>query len=123
MLSIFQLFYRNNGRLPLTNGLLVVPNGSVPKGEEKINLKRPYEMSRDTHSHGLVDSIQFLGVLGILFGVGIKAPKDARTELYKNLSNSTLSGANEFSFEYFSDLTSAVSFKIKKSTLANRRRR
>ena len=113
MLSIFQLFYHNNGRLPLTNGLLVVPNGSVPKGEEKINLKSLDKMFRDTHSHGLVDSIQFLGILGILFGVGITALKDAITELYKNLSNSTLSGANEFSFEYFSDLTSAVSFKIK----------
>ena len=112
MLSIFQLFY-HNGRLPLTNGLLVVPNGSVPKGEEKINLKSLDEMFRDTHSHGLVDSIQFLGILGILFGVGITALKDAITELYKNLSNSTLSGANEFCFEYFSDLTSAVSFKIK----------
>ena len=44
------------------------------------------------------------------------------TELYKNLSYCTLSGASEFSLEYLSDLTSALSFKIKKSTLANRGR-
>ena len=38
LLTIFQKFYLN-GRLPLTNGLLVVPNGKVPEGSEKINLK------------------------------------------------------------------------------------
>ena len=37
--STFQLFYHNNGRLPLTNGLLIVPDSEVPEGEEKISLK------------------------------------------------------------------------------------
>ena len=39
LLSTFQLFYHNNGRLPLTNGLLIVPDGEVPEEEEKINFK------------------------------------------------------------------------------------
>ena len=43
-----------------------VPDGDVPKGEEKINLKNLYEMLRDTYSHGLV-FLQFLGVFGTVF--------------------------------------------------------
>ena len=39
LLSTFQLFYHNNGRLPLTNGLLIVPDSEVPEGEEEISLK------------------------------------------------------------------------------------
>ena len=39
LLSTFKLFYHNNDRLPLTNGLLIVPDSEVPEGEEKINLK------------------------------------------------------------------------------------
>ena len=39
LLSTFQLFYHNNGRLPLTNGFLIVPDSEVPEGEEKISLK------------------------------------------------------------------------------------
>ena len=44
LLSTFQLCYHNNGRLPLTNGVLIAPYGEVPEGEEKINLKNLYEM-------------------------------------------------------------------------------
>ena len=36
LLSIMQLFYYLNGRLPLTNGLLIVPDGEVPDGEKII---------------------------------------------------------------------------------------
>ena len=39
LLSTFQLFYHSNGRLPLTNELLIVPDSEVPEGEEKISLK------------------------------------------------------------------------------------
>ena len=83
--SIFQLIYYLNGRLPLTNGLLVVPDDEVPDGKQKINLKHLYEMFKDTNSHGLV-SLQFLGALGIFFGFNISVPKNAIAELYKNLS-------------------------------------
>ena len=85
LLSFFQLFYYLNGRLPLTNGLLVVPDSEMPNGKEKINQKNLYEMFNYTNSHGLV-SLQFLGALGIFFGFNISVPKNAFTELYKNLS-------------------------------------
>ena len=121
LLSIMQLFYYLNGRLPLTNGLLIVPDGEVPDGEEKINLKNLYEMFKDTPSHGLV-SLQFLSALGIFFGLDMNIPKIAITELYRNLSYETLSGARDFSFDSVSDLTSGISFKIKGLTLSNRDR-
>ena len=54
LLTIFQMFYYLNGRLPLTNGLLVVSNGEVPEGSEKINLKTLYEMFKDTHSQARI---------------------------------------------------------------------
>ena len=49
LLTIFQMFYCFNGRLPLTNGLLIVPVGEVPKSTKKINLKHLYEMFKDTN--------------------------------------------------------------------------
>ena len=39
MLSNFQLFCYNTGRFPLSNKLIIVPDGDVPDGEEKINMK------------------------------------------------------------------------------------
>ena len=72
LLSTFQLFYHNNGRLPLTNELLIVSDGEVLEGDKKINLKNLYEMLQYTKSHGLV-SMQFLGILGIFFGAGVKS--------------------------------------------------
>ena len=54
LLTIFQIFYYLNGRLPFTNGLIIVLDGEVPEGMGKINLKNLYSMFRDTKSHGLV---------------------------------------------------------------------
>ena len=112
MFSNFQLFYYLNGRLPLTNSLLTVSDGEAPDGTDKINLKNLYEMFRDTNSHGLV-SLQFLDALGIFFGLDTFVPKNAITELYKNLSYETLSGARNFEFNAISDLLSGLSFMIK----------
>ena len=73
LLSAFQLFCYLNGRLPLTNVLLVVllvPDSEVSNGKVKESLKSLYEMFKDTNSHGLV-SHQFLGALGIFFGLNI----------------------------------------------------
>ena len=64
LLTIFQIFYYLNGRLPFTNGLIIVPDGEVPEGMEKINLKNLYSMFRDTKSHGLV-SLRFPFSFGI----------------------------------------------------------
>ena len=61
-MNIFQTFYQLNGRLPLSNGLLVIPDGDPPPGEDRVNMKSLYEMFRHTNSHGLV-SLPFLGTL------------------------------------------------------------
>ena len=118
LLTIFQMFYYFNGRLPLINGLLIVPDGETPEGTEKMNLKLLYEMFKDTKSHGLV-SIQFLCALGKFFGLHISIPTYEITELYKNLSYETLSGERDLEFEAISDLIDEMSFKIKNSTLSN----
>ena len=68
------MFYYFNGRLPLTNVLLIVPDSEKPKGREKINLKLLYKMFKDMKFHGLV-YIQFPCALGIFFGLHISIPK------------------------------------------------
>ena len=116
------MFYYFNGRLPLTNGLLIVPDGGTHERTERINLKLLYEMFKDMKSHGLV-SIQFLCVLGIFFGLQISIQKYAITELYKNLSYESLSDERDLEFEAISDLIGETSFKIKNSTLSNIKRK
>ena len=110
------MFYYFNGRLPLTNGLLIVPDGEVPEGTKKINLKLLYKMFKDTESHGLV-SIQLLCSLGIFFRINISILKYALSDLYKNFFYETLSGARNLEFEAISDLIGKLSFEIKNSTL------
>ena len=104
--------------------MIIVPDGEVPEGEEKKDLESLYEIFRKTRSHGFV-SIQFLGVLGIFFGAGVKESRNAITELYKNLLYSTLSRGSDFNFNFdaISEFIGTLSFSIKKSTLANRDRK
>ena len=54
LMNIFQNFYSLTGRLPLSNGLLIVPDGDAPPGEDKINLKQLYNLFKHAKSHGLV---------------------------------------------------------------------
>ena len=68
LLTVFQMFYYLNRRFPLTNDLLIVADGVVPEGEEKINLKQLYEMFKDTNPHGLV-FLQFLCALEYFLGL------------------------------------------------------
>ena len=119
-MTVFQIFYYLNGRFPLTNGLLIVPDGEMPEGKEKINLKQLYEMFKDRNSHRLV-SLQFLCALGVFSEADKSVPKSAITELYKNLSYKTLSGARYLDFQAVSDLILEVNFQIKRSTLLNRK--
>ena len=65
------MFYDYSSRLPLTYGLLVVPDGEIPPGSEKISLKSLYEMFKGTKSHGLV-FLYFLSALSIYFGRDIR---------------------------------------------------
>ena len=48
LLTIFQVFYYLHRRLSFTNGLIIVPDGEVPEGMNKINLKNLYSIFRDT---------------------------------------------------------------------------
>ena len=61
-MTIFQTFYQLTGRLSLSNGLLVIPDGDPPPGEDRVNMKSMYEIFRHTNSHGLV-SLPFLGLI------------------------------------------------------------
>ena len=110
--TVFQMIYNLNERFPLTNALLIVTDGEVLEGEEQINLKPNKlktiaETFKDTNSHGLV-SLQFLCELGIYLGVDKSLSKCAITELYKNLSHETLSGARDLDFQAVPDLISGV---------------
>ena len=62
LMNIFQNFYSLNGRLPLSNGLLVVPDSESASGENKINMKQLYDLFKNTNSHCLV-SLPFLGLI------------------------------------------------------------
>ena len=120
-MTIFQTFYQLTGRLPLSNGLLVIPDGKPPPGEDRVNMKSLYEMFKHTNFHGLV-SLPFLGLIQYYLEKNdFSLIKNALTELYSNLSYITLSGAREFDFNALSDLTAKLSFLLKHATLKNMR--
>ena len=122
LLNIFQTFYYTTGRLPLSKGLLIIPDGDAPAGEDKVNMKNLYDMFRHTYSHGLV-SLPFLGVIHYYFDATDRhLIKNALTELYGNLYYITLSGARNFEFENVSDLTARISFLIKSESKHNIKR-
>ena len=55
ILKLFQLFCYFNRRLPLTNGLLPIPDGETRDGSKKISLKNLYEISRASFRPIFVD--------------------------------------------------------------------
>ena len=123
LLNIFQDFYMATGRLPTFNGLLVVPDREAPLSENKINMKQLYDSFKNTGSHGLV-SLPFLGLLLHFFkDSDLRFIKNAITELYKNLSYMSLSGARDFEFNAVSNLIAHLSFLIKKDNLKNKKMR
>ena len=119
LLNIFQTFYIT-GRLLLANGLLIIPDGDAPAGEDKVNRKSLYGMFRHTYSHSLV-SLPFLGVIHYFDATNQRLIKNAVTELYRNLSYITLSGARDFEFNHVSDLIARISFLIKSASKENTR--
>ena len=122
MLKIFQDFYSLTGRLPLSNSLLVVPDGDAPP-DEKLNMKQLYDLFKNTDSHGIVP-LPFLELIQFYLEENdLTQTKNAISELYYNLSNSTLSDARDFKFEEVSDLTARLSILLKHATLGNRRLR
>ena len=73
-------------------------------------------MFRHAKSHGLV-SVPFLGAIHNYFnGKEFHQIKNALTELYKNLSYATSSGARTFEFDAISKLIGKVIFLIEGST-------
>ena len=122
MLKIFQDFYSLTGRLPLSNSLLVVPDGDAPP-EEKLNMRHLYDLFKNTNSHGIV-SLPFLGLIQFYLEENDNTLiKSSISELYYNLSYMTLSGARDFKFEAVSDLTARLSILLKHATLGNKRLR
>ena len=101
-MTIFQTFYQITGRLPLSNGLLIIPDGDAPPGEDRVNMKNLYELFRHTNSHGLV-SLPFLGLIQYYLEKSDHSLiKSTLTELYSNLSYITLQWCKRFQV---SDLT------------------
>ena len=112
--TIFQTFYQLADRLPLSNGLLVIPDGDPPPEEDRVNIKSLYEMFRHANSHGLI-SLPFLGLMQYYLQKNDHSlTKNALTELYSSLLHITLSGARDFRFEAMSDLIAKLSFLLKK---------
>ena len=86
LMKIFQDFYSLTRRLPLSNGLLVVPDSEAPPGENKINMKQLYELFKNTNSHGIV-SLPFLVLIQYYLQKNNHSLiRNATTELYSNLS-------------------------------------
>ena len=124
LLNIFQDFYTATGRLPTFNELLIVPDEEAQPGENKINMKQLYDLFKNTDSHRLV-FLPFLGLLLHFFesSQDLQYIQDATTELYKNLSYMTLSGARNLEFDAVSDFIARLSFIIKGNTVINLKQR
>ena len=119
LLNVFQTFYHTTGRLPLSNELLIVPDGDAPAEEDRANMKSLYDMFRHKYLHGLV-SLPFLGAIHYYFdATDQRLIKNALTELYRNLSYITLSGDRDFEFNNVSDLIARISFLIKSASMQN----
>ena len=119
-MTIFQTFYQITEQLPLSNGLLIVPDGDAPPGVDRVNMKNLYELFKQTNSHGLV-SLPFLGLIQYYLEESDHSLiKNALTELYSNLSYIMLIGATDFRFEAVSDLIWKLEFLLKRATLRNK---
>ena len=110
------------GKLPLSNSHLVVPDGDAPP-DEKLNTKQLYDLFKSTDFPGIF-SLPFLGLIQFYLEENHQIlTKNAISELYYNLSFSTLSGARDFKFERVSDLTARLSILLKHATLENQKLR
>ena len=120
LFKIFQDFYTITGRLPLSNSLLVRPDGDAPP-DEKVNTRQLYDLYKNTKSHGIV-SLPFLGLIQYYLEENDQSLiKNATSELYYDLGYSTLSGARDFNFDAVSDLTARLSILLKHTILGNKK--
>ena len=102
----------------------MLPLVDFQQSNEKINLKHLYDLFKNTKPHSVV-SVPFLGLLFHYFHNEHKLDlvKQATTELSKNLSYTTLSGAKPLHFQAISDLIGELSFSIKSFTVQNKRQK
>ena len=88
---------------------MIAPDGDVPAGEDRVNMKSFYDMFRHTYSHDLV-SLPFLEAIHYYFDTTDQhLIKNTLAELYRNLSYITLSGGRDFGFNNVSDLLARIS--------------
>ena len=122
ILKIFRELYSLTGRLPLTNSLLVIPDGDAPP-EEKLNMKQLYDLFKNTNSHGIV-SLPFHGLIQYYLEDNDQTlTKNAISVLYYNLSYMTLSGDRDFRFDDIRELSARLSILLKHATLGKKIKR
>ena len=99
-----------------------MPDGDAPP-EEKLNMRHLYQMFKNTKSHGIV-SLPFLGLIQYYLEENDQTfIKNALSELYYNLSYTSLSGGRDFIFDAISELTARLSILLKHGTLGNKQLR
>ena len=111
---LFDFFYFVNGRFPTTAAHTFIPRADLPMevNDEELNIKNLYEKFRTTNSHTLVSS-QFLAALNIFFGGDPELSRRFLTEFYQNMSVSTLTIDNAFTFDAFTDLSISINLLLR----------
>ena len=110
LLMLFDFFYFANGKFPTTATHTL--NG------EELNIKKLYEKFRTTNSHALLSS-QYLAALNIFFVGDPKLSRRFLTEFYQNMTVSTLSTDDAFSFDTFTDLSTSINLSLRRQTNEN----
>ena len=111
LLTLFDFFYFVNGRFPTTTSHTFVPRPDLPvevNGEE-VNLKKLYKKFRGTNSHALVAS-QF----NIFFNGNPDISCKFLTEVYENLTVSSLSTDNAFFFDALTDISAEIDIALRR---------
>ena len=114
LLMLFDFFYFVNGRFPTIGVHTFIPRADLPmevNGEE-LNIQKLYETFRTTNSHALVCS-QFLAALNVFFGGDPELSIRFLTEFFQNMTVSTLSTEYAFTFDAFTDLTTAINLSLR----------
>ena len=114
LLSIFDFFYIVNGRFPTATANAFIPRADLTmevNGEE-LNIKKLYEKFRTTNSHALVSS-HLLAALNIFFGGDPELSRRFLTAFYQNMTVSSLSTDNAFTFDTFTDLSTSINLLLR----------
>ena len=107
LLLLFDFFYFVN-EFPTTGVHTFIWQAHLPmevNGEE-LNIKKLYEKFRTTNS-------QFLVALNIFFGGDPELSCRFLTEFFQNMTVSTLSTEYAFTFDNFTDLTTALNLSLR----------